>query len=64
MSNESESRLLNGAQPLGHAAPDEDVGREAYGLDRWRTSGSGYVGLPARDADEGITGYDYYRARR
>ncbi|KAL8657704.1 MAG: hypothetical protein Q9226_001656 [Calogaya cf. arnoldii] len=64
MSNESESRLLNGAQPVGHATPDEEVGREAYGLDRWRTGGSGYVGLPARDAEDGITGYDYYRARR
>ncbi|KAL8856818.1 MAG: hypothetical protein Q9198_010755 [Flavoplaca austrocitrina] len=63
MSNESENRLLNGAQPLGHSTPDEDVGREAYGLDRWRTGGSGYVGLPARE-EEGITGYDYYRARR
>ncbi|KAI4194476.1 MAG: hypothetical protein LQ350_007755 [Teloschistes chrysophthalmus] len=68
MSNDSsENRLLNGAQPFGRATPPdgEVVGREAYGLDRWRTGGSGYMGVPAREEEEGgITGYDYYRGRR
>ncbi len=64
MGNESESRLLHGAQPFGHAASDEDGRREMYGLDRWRTGGSGYLGLPPGEADPGVTGYDYYRARR
>ncbi|KAI4122882.1 MAG: hypothetical protein LQ338_005573 [Usnochroma carphineum] len=65
MSNESENRLLNAAQPVGQATPDEDPGREAYGLDRWRTGGSGYVGVPGQEADDGgVTGYDYYRGRR
>lgn len=65
MSNESESRLLHGAQPIGQATQDEDAGREAYGLDRWRTGNSGYMGVPGQEADDGrITGYDYYRGRR
>ena len=65
MNNESESRLLYGAQPVGRATPPDEPGREAYGLDRWRTGGSGYVGVPGREDDEGgITGYDYYRGRR
>ncbi|KAL8949178.1 MAG: hypothetical protein Q9222_004691 [Ikaeria aurantiellina] len=64
MSNESQNRLLHSAQPLGRSTPDEDSGREAYGLDRWRTGGSGYVGVPGQEADEGLTGYDYYRSRR
>lgn len=65
--NESESQLLQGAQEVGRSTPEEGevaVAREAYGLDRWRTGGSGYVGLPEREADDGITGYDYYRGRR
>ncbi|KAL8817331.1 MAG: hypothetical protein Q9223_003822 [Gallowayella weberi] len=61
--NESENNLLRGAQPVGHA--DEDVGgREVYGLDRWRTGGSGYMGVSGRADEEGVTGYDYYRGRR
>ncbi|KAI4113702.1 MAG: hypothetical protein LQ345_005379, partial [Seirophora villosa] len=57
MDNDSQNRLLHGAQPFGQATPDEEVGREVYGLDRWRTGGSGYVGLPARETDDGgITG--------
>ena len=45
-------------------------GREVYGLDRWRTGGSGYVGVPGDEAsgygdevDQGL-GYDAYRGRR
>ncbi|KAL8717543.1 MAG: hypothetical protein Q9225_005221 [Loekoesia sp. 1 TL-2023] len=64
MSNESENQLLRGAQPVGQTTPDESVGREAFGLDRWRTGGSGYVGVPGQEADDGIMGYDYYRGRR
>ncbi|KAL8989527.1 MAG: hypothetical protein Q9169_008343 [Polycauliona sp. 2 TL-2023] len=65
-SNESENQLLNGAQPVGQTTPGGDeVGREAYGLERWRTGGSGYMGLPGREQDDGgVTGYDYYRGRR
>ena len=59
MNNESESRLLHGAQPLGVA---DDDGREQYGLDRWRTGGSGYVGVPGMEGDQG--GYETYRGRR
>ncbi|KAL8916931.1 MAG: hypothetical protein Q9208_008252 [Pyrenodesmia sp. 3 TL-2023] len=61
-SNDSENRLLQCAQPVGQATPEEDVGREAYGLDRWRTGASGYVGLPGQERDDAsITGYGYYR---
>ena len=63
-SNESGRSLLNAAQPVGS---DEDggAGREAeqYGLDRWRTGGSGYVGVPPQEADQGM-GYESYRGRR
>lgn len=62
-SNESESGLLRSGQGMGTSTPEEGEGRETYGLDRWRTGGSGYVGLPARE-DDGVTGYDYYRGRR
>ncbi len=58
MSNESESRLLSSAQPVGVG---EDVGREQYGLDRWRTGGSGYVGVPPAELDNG--GYEAYKGR-
>ena len=56
--NESESRLLAAAQPLG-----EDVGHEQYGLDRWRTGGRGYAGVPGQDSGDEGTGYDAYRKR-
>ncbi len=59
MSNESESRLLSSAQPLGVG---DSIGSEQYGLDRWRTGGSGYVGVPGAEADDG--GYEAYRGRR
>lgn len=62
-SNESGRSLLNGAQPVGLAAEDE-VGGEQYGLDRWRTGGSGYVGVPGRESPDQGLGYDYYRGRR
>ncbi|KAL8716240.1 MAG: hypothetical protein Q9220_000145 [cf. Caloplaca sp. 1 TL-2023] len=65
MGNDSQKRLLHGAQPPGHSTSDEDGGREAYGLDRWRTGGSGYVGVPGQEADEGgYTGYDDYRVKQ
>ena len=59
MRNESESRLLSSAQPPG---VEEEEGQEQYGLDRWRTGGSGYVGVPGTEADDG--GYEAYRGRR
>ena len=62
LGNESENRLLYGAQPLGVGTPGEEAGREQYGLDRWRTGGSGYVGVPATEVDD--RGYDAYRGRR
>ena len=63
--NESESNLLRGAQPVGVVA-DEDAeagGREQFGLERWRTGGSGYVGVPGGEGDFGAggTGYEFYR---
>ncbi len=57
-SNESERSLLAGAQPAPY---EEGDGREMYGLDRWRTGSSGYVGVPAQE--EGM-GYETYRGRR
>ena len=62
-SNESISQqnLLSGAQPVG-STEEEDVAREQYGLERWRTGGSGYAGVPGGD-DQGL-GYEAYRGRR
>ena len=52
--NESERNLLSGAQPAGTAENEQQ-----YGLDRWRTGGSGYVGVPQGEE----TGYESYRGR-
>lgn len=60
-SNESGRSLLNGAQPVGMT--DEERGSEQFGLERWRTGGSGYVGVPAQEPEQGME-YDYYRGRR
>ena len=69
--NESESRLLSGAQApgvgdgdggFGHGEPE--TGREALGMDRWRTGGRGYVGVPVGGEEEEATSYDYFRGRR
>ena len=53
-SNESERNLLSGAQPVGTAENEQQ-----YGLDRWRTAGSGYTGVPQGEE----TGYESYRGR-
>lgn len=50
--NESERNLLSGAQPIGTIENEQQ-----YGLDRWRTGGSGYIGLPQGEE----TGYEAYR---
>ena len=55
-SNESERNLLAGAQPVGTVVDNE----QQYGLDRWRTGGSGYIGVPQGEE----TGYEAYRGRR
>lgn len=65
MRNESERTLLTSAQPIGldgtHGS--DDLGQEQFGLDRWRTGGSGYVGVPGSETpDEGLD-YDQYRKR-
>ncbi len=52
--NESERNLLSGAQPVGTTENEQQ-----YGLDRWRTGGSGYIGVPQGDE----TGYESYRGR-
>ena len=60
--NESERNLLSGAQPVGittTTTTGPESGEEQYGLDRWRTGGSGYMGVP--QAEE--TGYEAYRGR-
>lgn len=49
--NESERGLLSGAQPQGQ-----------LGLERWRTGGSGYVGVAGQEEPE--TEYEPYRAGR
>lgn len=53
-SNESERNLLSGAQPVGTTENEQQ-----YGLDRWRTGGSGYIGVPQGEE----TGYEAYRGR-
>ncbi len=60
-SNESGSNLLSSAQPVG--STEEEAGHEQYGLDRWRTGGTGYAGVPGQEPDLGMD-YDYYRGRR
>ena len=79
-SNDSERNLLTGAQAPGYAddryerSGGDGQQREVYGLDRWRTGGSGYVGVPGGEdeggtgpgggMDQGLGGYDAYRGRR
>ena len=66
LSNDSEVGLVGAAQPVGYAPPpgsrgyDSDSAREVYGLDRWRTGGSGYVGLSGQADEEGLE-YEAYR---
>ena len=62
MRNGSESRLLSGAQPPGMAG--DEVGHEQYGLDRWRTGGSGYTGVPGSETPPEAFGYEAYRRGR
>ena len=62
-SNESGNNLLSGAQQPAGFAELEEVGREQYGLDRWRTGGTAYTGVPMQEPDQGLD-YDYYRGRR
>ena len=52
--NESERNLLSGAQPFGTTENEQQ-----YGLDQWRTGGSGYIGVPQGEE----TGYEAYRGR-
>lgn len=59
--DESRSNLLRGAQPVGFDEPPPH--HEVYGLDRWRTGGSGYMGVPGMEPDQG-TGYEAYRGGR
>ena len=59
--NESESRLLSGAQPPG---THEEIGHETYGLDRWRTGGSGYTNIPGHETPPEAMGYEAYRRGR
>ena len=72
-SNDSERNLLTGAQPVGVQTPpalepeDDELlrgrgGREIYGLDRWRTGGTGYASVPGGEGEAG--GYDAYRGGR
>lgn len=61
-SNDSGRGLLHGAQPVGRT--DEEPGSEHFGMDRWRTGGSGYVGVPGQEPPDPGLGYDYYRGRR
>ena len=63
-SNESGSGLLRDAQPVGLRAEEEAAGgHEMFGLERWRTGGSGYVGVPGQDVGEEGMGYEAYRGR-
>ena len=59
--NESETDLLRAAQPIPQDdGAGESVGREQYGLERWRTGGSGYVGVPGGEGDLRMD-YEPYR---
>ena len=63
--NESESQLLSGAQPLGQGGRrGEEAGHEKYGLNRWRTGGSGYAGVPGQDLGNEGMGYEAFRRGR
>lgn len=66
LSNESERRLLSGAQAPGVTGRDfgHGAGREVLGVDRWRTGGRGYTGVPMAAEEEEATSYDYFRGRR
>lgn len=57
-SNESETQLLNSAQP---PATVGGGGGNPNTLDRWRTGGYGPV---AQEDDGNVTSYDYFRGRR
>ena len=61
MGNESERRLLSSAQPIGTSfGPETDSDRRQYGLDRWRTGGTGYSGVSGvTDEDEGLRYHAY-----
>lgn len=61
---DSESGLLRGAQPPGMHTPAEEIGHEQYGLDRWRTGGSGYTGVPGTETPPEVLGYEAYRRGR
>ena len=69
-SADSNANLLHGTMPPGQSTPYETQGRdtrEIYGMERWRTGGSGYVGVPGGEGAyegqgvAGPTGYDPYR---
>ena len=62
-SNDSESgrQLLAEPQPVGVV---DESRTEPYSLDRWRTGGSGYVGIPGTIEDEEPLEYDAYRPGR
>ena len=64
MGNDSQRGLLGGAQPVGVGGVFErdESGREQFGLDRWRTGGSGYVGVPTAAEEEDFK-YEAYRQR-
>ena len=73
-SNESERNLLTGAQSVGRESSkdreDEEMmrgrgGSDLYGLDRWRTAGTGYSSVPGGqpEVDQGF-GYEAYRGGR
>ncbi|SLM35141.1 Domain of unknown function DUF4463 [Lasallia pustulata] len=73
LDNESESKLLSGAQAPGVAEGDFEHGmldrgrereRAAVGGERWRGGGRGYVGVPMAAEEEETTSYDYSRGRR
>jgi hypothetical protein len=69
LASDSERHLLGAAGPLGTAsregsqAPSREPSREPLGLDRWRTGGSGYVGV-AGAGDEEPLEYQAYRPGR
>lgn len=63
MRNDSESRLLSNAQPPGIHTPSDELGRETFALDRWRTGGSGYTNIPGHETPP-ETGYEAYRRGR
>lgn len=68
-SNDSNRSLLGDPQAIGTQIPplgfghDGHTNTESYGMDRWRTAGTGYRGVPTAEHEEPLA-YEAYRPAR